>query len=191
MDYDESLYSNVELIGTPQTTGWMTQINAADGVVKTAVAGTEPAVEEGGVIHLRFTFNESNETGGTGQMNVQSLVLNEMNVSESAAEILTDVDETVALPEVYKLGQNYPNPFNPSTMISYQLPVRGEVSVSIYNSVGRQVATLVNREQQAAGAYSYRWDAGSLASGIYFYRINITGENGQNFTDVKKMMLIK
>ncbi len=85
----------------------------------------------------------------------------------------------------YKLAQNYPNPFNPRTTISYQLPATSDVKLEIFDILGKKVATLVNG-RQAAGAYTYTWNASNMASGIYFYRLQ-----AGNFVETKKMMLVK
>ena len=95
-----------------------------------------------------------------------------------------------ALPTVFQLGQNYPNPFNPATTIHYQLPIAGSARVDIFDLLGQRVRTLVN-EAKPAGFYSIGWngydDAGqAVASGVYFYRLEIEG-----FTDIKKLMLVK
>lgn len=89
------------------------------------------------------------------------------------------------LPSAFKLDQNYPNPFNPSTTISYSIPKEGIVTLKIYNILGQEVKTLINKFQ-SAGNYKIIFDAGNLTSGVYFYSIN-TGSN----TEVKKMMLLK
>jgi hypothetical protein len=89
------------------------------------------------------------------------------------------------VPNVYALDQNYPNPFNPSTRIQYGLPVAGLTTLKVYNLLGQEVATLVN-EHQAPGTYTVKFDATSLASGMYFFRV----QSGW-FSAVKKMMLVK
>jgi hypothetical protein len=89
------------------------------------------------------------------------------------------------LPAAYTLSQNYPNPFNPTTMISYELPQAANVQLQVYDMAGRQVATLVN-EQVAAGRHTVSFNAGSLSSGVYMYRLQT--ESGV-FT--KKLTLIK
>ncbi len=89
------------------------------------------------------------------------------------------------VPKTFLLEQNYPNPFNPSTTIRYQLPFAGNVSLKVYDVLGREVMTLVNRRQEA-GAYNFTLNAASLSSGIYFYRL----QSG-NFVQTKKMMLVK
>ncbi len=70
----------------------------------------------------------------------------------------------------FELAQNYPNPFNPKTVIRYQLPVAGNVELSIYNILGNKVAVLVSGKQKA-GRHEVRWDASGFSSGIYFYRL--------------------
>ncbi len=89
------------------------------------------------------------------------------------------------LPEKFELSQNYPNPFNPSTNINFSIPVSGKVKLSVFDVSGREVAVLVNKDL-AAGTYKADFNASMLSSGVYFYRIN-----AGDFTDVKKMMLVK
>jgi glycosidase len=94
-------------------------------------------------------------------------------------------DATNAQPEDYNLFQNYPNPFNPSTTIRYSIIKPDIVRIKIYDILGREVKTLVNELKQA-GTYEVQFDASSLASGIYLYRI----ESG-SFIQTKKMILLK
>ena len=89
------------------------------------------------------------------------------------------------LPTMFALDQNYPNPFNPSTVISFALPRELFVTLKVYDVLGRETATLVS-ERRAAGYYHERFNASSLASGIYFYRLSTP-----NFTKVAKMLLLK
>ena len=93
-------------------------------------------------------------------------------------------DESLSITD-YKLNQNYPNPFNPSTTISFSIPVQGNVSLKIYDVLGKEVVTLVD-EMKSAGSYQITFDATQLASGMYFYRLDT-----KNFSEVKKMILIK
>lgn len=92
---------------------------------------------------------------------------------------------TNQLPSRYILHQNYPNPFNPVTKISYAIPQAGFVSLKVYDLLGREVVTLVN-EHKIAGEYVVDFNASTLASGIYFYRLDVNG-----FSDTKKMMVVK
>ena len=94
-------------------------------------------------------------------------------------------------PEVFSLANNYPNPFNPATTIKYALPQAADVELTVYNVLGQPVRTLV-AEHQSAGRYVVEWDATndgghSLSSGMYFYRLEASGE----FREVKKMLLLK
>lgn len=88
-------------------------------------------------------------------------------------------------PTSYTLMQNYPNPFNPATVIGYQLPMNSLVTLKIYDVLGRDVQTLVNGSQRA-GSYSIPFNAGSLPSGVYFYRLQ-----AGSFTQTKKLVLMK
>ncbi len=94
-------------------------------------------------------------------------------------------NEREELPGKFSLSQNYPNPFNPSTTIKYALSEPGNVKLSIFNLLGQQIRTLVD-EQKPAGNYEIRFNASSLTSGVYFYKMEIA-----NFTSIKKMTLIK
>jgi hypothetical protein len=100
-------------------------------------------------------------------------------------EYSNTIEINAGLPKTFVLEQNYPNPFNPTTVISYQLPVASEVSLKLFDVLGKEVATLVN-ERQEAGAYNYTLNASNLSSGVYFYRLQ-----AGNFVQTKKMMLIK
>jgi len=89
------------------------------------------------------------------------------------------------VPRVFSLSQNYPNPFNPTTNIQFGVPKNSFVSIKVYDLLGREVATLLN-EQKQAGTYMVDFNAASLSSGVYFYRM----QAGQ-FADIKRMVVIK
>lgn len=95
-------------------------------------------------------------------------------------------EDLAGIPTKYGLEQNYPNPFNPSTSISFSLPENAKVTLAVYDLLGRKVATLLDNKDLNAAVHSVQFDASSLASGMYFYRI----EAG-TFTSIKRMMLIK
>ncbi len=94
------------------------------------------------------------------------------------------IDEN-QIPDKFELMQNYPNPFNPATTIKFALPISSNVEMKIYNAIGQEVATIVNKQLEA-GYHSVVFDASKLASGLYIYRIQ-----AGNFVSVKKMMLLK
>jgi len=95
------------------------------------------------------------------------------------------IEVNAGVPKTFALEQNYPNPFNPSTAISYQLPVASNVSLKVFDMLGKEVATLVNARQEA-GAYTVNFNANNLSSGVYFYRLQ-----AGNFVQTRKMMLVK
>lgn len=88
-------------------------------------------------------------------------------------------------PAEFKLSQNYPNPFNPSTIISYQLPVNSEVTLKVFDMLGRDIATLVDGSIPA-GSHSVTFDAVGLTSGMYFYQLQTPG-----FSQTRRMLLLK
>ena len=89
-------------------------------------------------------------------------------------------------PESFTLYQNYPNPFNPETIINYELGIRNDVSLKVYNALGMEVAVLVN-ENKPAGRYSVTFDGSGLSSGIYYYSLFTEGA----LLDTKRMVLLK
>lgn len=112
---------------------------------------------------------------------ISDLVYNELN--NSVTSIYEERNK--ALPAAFILKQNYPNPFNPTTVICYRLSVNVHVKLSIFDILGKEMATLVD-EKEAAGDYAVQWNANSMPSGIYFCRLQ-TG----SFTELKKLILLK
>jgi flagellar hook assembly protein FlgD len=94
------------------------------------------------------------------------------------------------IPNKYYLYPNYPNPFNPITSFVYDLPKHSQVKVSIYNTLGREIKTLVNREQNN-GSYIIQWDGNDtygnrVSSGVYLYHLN-----ANSFNQTRRMILLK
>ena len=100
-----------------------------------------------------------------------------------------DITETDLIPDKYSISQNYPNPFNPETTIKYALPVESDVSIKIYDNLGKEIETLVNGRKEA-GYHSIIWNAKEVPSGIYFYKM-IAGNGKEKFIKVKKLMIMK
>ncbi len=98
---------------------------------------------------------------------------------------IVGVDDEIEISSEYKLSQNYPNPFNPSTVIEFTIPEKTNVSLTVFNSIGEEVARLLNQEM-IAGYHSINFNANNLSSGIYFYRIS-----AGNFSKTNKMMLLR
>ncbi|MBU2493722.1 MAG: T9SS type A sorting domain-containing protein [Bacteroidetes bacterium] len=95
------------------------------------------------------------------------------------------VDEVGGLPISYSLDQNYPNPFNPSTTIRFSVPEAGNVRITVYDVIGKEIEVLVNKDMNP-GVFNATWNAANYASGIYFYKMQTN-----NFVSVKKMILVK
>jgi hypothetical protein len=110
--------------------------------------------------------------------------------------VVTGVQEIQSLtPAAAGLSQNYPNPFNPSTVINYTLPMQSTVTLTIYNVLGQEVIRLAD-ENQDAGYYTARWVGANamgnpVATGLYFYKLEALGTDGNIFTEVKKMLFLK
>lgn len=111
-------------------------------------------------------------------------VANDGSVVKLSTPVAVDPTNTTT-PSTFALEQNYPNPFNPSTTIKYSVPVSGNVSIKVYNSIGVEVMTVVNGNH-VAGNYVENVDLSGLSSGIYFYTLT-----SGDFKDTKKMMLVK
>lgn len=133
-----------------------------------------------------------NNTGGiifddaTGRLYIMDTnnVLLALNISTVITSSNAN-DQIADKPAVFRLYDNYPNPFNPTTNIMYELPVVADVSIKVYDIQGRMIVN-ISKGKQKAGSYTHKFDAGGLASGMYFYKI----EAG-SFIATKKMMLIK
>lgn len=113
---------------------------------------------------------------------------NAIGVSDTSAEVImdiTDVKEDNYVVSSYELFQNYPNPFNPSTMLKYSLPEAANVTLTIYNSLGEKVATLV-KGVKTAGVHTIEWNASKYNSGVYFYELKT-----DKFRSVKKLLFLK
>jgi hypothetical protein len=99
--------------------------------------------------------------------------------------------EVVIAPKDFSLEQNFPNPFNPSTIIRYNVPVESSINIKVFNSLGENVHEF-NIGARPAGSYDLNFNSNGLTSGVYFYTIQTTSIDGkQNYTDTKKMMLLK
>ncbi len=167
-----------------------------------AAAGSVELGETSGG-YIQFAVN-MDYTGGSGQpVSQATILLTIVPSSESQADSVTlgsyyliddlefdnvsDISEGSFgdSPKSYHLTQNYPNPFNPSTKINFSLPQPGRVRLSVFNSLGQEVETLIDKDM-IAGDHRVTFNAGNFPSGIYFYRI----EAGE-YHDVKKMVLLK
>ncbi|MFQ5605414.1 MAG: T9SS type A sorting domain-containing protein [bacterium] len=99
--------------------------------------------------------------------------------------VTVNTPEAETKPTVYRMYQNYPNPFNPTTTIQFDLPNRSKVTLKIYNVLGAEVATLIDKEMDA-GEYKFDFDAHGFPSGVFFFRIQAEG-----FVKSRKLLLLK
>jgi hypothetical protein len=153
-------------IRVPHTGGWQNWTAFPVGTV---------FLEKGKHI-VRFEFDsESDKDGWLMSFNYFRMVRSDAVSTEPNEE----------LPTSYLLSDNYPNPFNPVTQIQYSLPSAVDVKLTVFNALGQQVDLLVN-ERKSAGRHTASFDASTLPSGVYFYKLQ-TG----TFTQTKSMMLIK
>ncbi len=118
-----------------------------------------------------------------GDIGIQNVVGLAYSINGNPVSVENDNDSN--LPADYSLAQNYPNPFNPTTSIQYAVASLQFVSLKIYDVLGSEIATLVN-EEKPAGNYDVEFNASSLPSGVYFYKLQ-----AGSFVETKKMVLLK
>ena len=144
-----------------------------DGLVPVGVRDTLSGLVSDATYHYRLVAHNSNDTIYTP------------DYTFVAPSGVTGVSGSPDIVRTFGLTQNYPNPFNPATKIEYFLPKGSSVKLVIYNVLGEEVKRVVDGFQPA-GLRSVQIDAGSLPSGVYFYRLTAAG-----FTSVRKMLLAK
>ena len=139
----------------------------------------------------QYTITDNNDGQTPSQWNSGAFVLHPFTSHLiTMKKNLTGVDiNSNKLPTHYSLLQNYPNPFNPSTAISYHLPTISQVTLKVYDILGKKITTLVSKVQKA-GTYKVNFDAAKLGSGVYFYKLTAKNNFG-SFVQSKKMILIK
>ncbi|MEX2573754.1 MAG: T9SS type A sorting domain-containing protein [Balneolaceae bacterium] len=149
---------------------------------------------------LEFTVDELTDTTWVAEemttffephMSYEWQVTSSDGEDETAGLEQFDMVTMQEVPLVYDLKQNYANPFRSSTTIVYWVPVRSEVVITVYDMLGRRVETLVDEQSLIPGTHEKVWNAGGLASGVYFYRMVAKGENASRFMKVQQMTLIK
>lgn len=130
----------------------------------------------------QYSFKDAGITSGKGKMYYRLKQL-DMDGTFSYTDAI-EVEFSI-IPVEFSLSQNYPNPFNPATTIKFGIPKEVKVTLKIYDILGKEVATMVNKKMEP-GYYTYEWNAVSFASGVYFYRLD-----AGSFVRIKKMVLIK
>ena len=149
------------------------------------VVGGYSAVVDTNYVSCVALFNENGQVASTTQSRSSGTYKVQTLSKEGAVRVNEEVISEAALPKDYDLYQNFPNPFNPSTMINYQLPMNSFVNLKVYDALGKEIATLVNKVQ-SPGSYTVTFDASRLPSGVYFYQIT-----AGSYTKVRKMVVTK
>jgi hypothetical protein len=109
---------------------------------------------------------------------------------DETAGIIGIIKTGNSVPERFTLYQNYPNPFNPETILRFEVPASSMVKLIIYDILGRQIQTLVN-EELSAGTFEVRWDGSTHSSGVYYYRLTVSGRQHSDYYETKKMILVR
>ena len=179
------------VVGEPKDITWNAfnvnnvkiELSMDNGVNWSTIVGSTPNT---GTYSWIVTATDSSDECIVRITNVENNYIYDISDNTFTIDIISNMEEVLeGIPTEFDLTQNYPNPFNPSTTLAYSIPKESHVSLKIYDVMGREVVELVNGKQ-TAGAYSVEFDAASLASGTYFYKLT-AGE----FVSVKKMVLLK
>jgi beta-lactamase superfamily II metal-dependent hydrolase len=197
--------------------GFMVRVTRTSGSVWTIYTSTLPTASGGGAVATAVpsaantTVNQGSVTNSTyttftnGYFGFMAIHSSGTSARASAEfdQLYFDTTSTSPLgkavlspeiayePSIFKLNQNYPNPFNPSTTFSFDLAEDAVVTLKVYDVIGREVAVIVNSEDRSAGTHQIRFDASSLASGVYYCKLNASTVTGKSFADTKRLMLVK
>jgi len=133
-------------------------------------------------VNGRFCIRYCVVNGGPTGQNSDYIGIDAINIVRNLIGVNNNNTQT---PKEFGLKQNYPNPFNPTTYIDYDVPNKDFVNISVFNILGQKVADLVN-DYKTAGSYRINFDASSLSSGVYVYKMT-----AGNYTSIKKMLLVK
>ena len=159
--------------------GWAVGNGSSGPIIKTTDGGNNWFHQESGTVSsIRSVFiidSVTAWTAGFGSI---------MKTTNGGVTSISE-DEIEKSPTNFNLQQNYPNPFNPSTTIKFSLPSSGYTTLKIYNTLGEELAVLLDKEL-TTGNYKAEWNAGGLSSGVYFYQLKTEG-----FIETKKMILMK
>jgi hypothetical protein len=193
--YTPSVYSRgvtyILIIKYTFLTGSTTDDQMRMFVFSGAIPATEPAPTVGpvtGPITDAPNISRVALRQGTAG-NAPTLWVDGMRVFLSWSNIV-GINNISSIAESFSLSQNYPNPFNPETNIRFAIPERGNVSLRVYDMLGKEVSNLVDGNY-SMGTYEVNFDGNGLGSGTYLYRINFVSETGKEFTDTRKLTLLK
>jgi hypothetical protein len=160
------LVINIEAQAYPVNVSW--ELNPVNGIEYSIVTEGLGKESSGASINQSGSTTILSSSNGKFRLNAQA-----------TGNINKDI------PVIYSLSQNYPNPFNPVTTIKYDIANIQDVKLTIYDILGREITTLVDKKQEP-GSYQVNWDASNYTSGIYFYTLATN-----NFNQTKKLILLK
>ncbi|MCH8124313.1 MAG: T9SS type A sorting domain-containing protein [Bacteroidetes bacterium] len=141
-------------------------------LIEYGVEGTDSEDDPGTVFSV---FEQLDFVRGALYYSFGNFKLEPESLARDVGAVINVGTESDNVPERFALKQNFPNPFNPTTSIRYEIPTSGLVTLDVFDSLGRRVRSLVNREQ-LAGSYEITFDAKSLASGVYLYKLTAVNE---------------
>jgi hypothetical protein len=179
--------SSLSSTGEPLIGGRVVAMNAAGEVVGSGVSTTTGgfALDALPFGQVTLTMDRDPFNGNQVVVNIPPNTFNISNINIILTRSTTSVVEVGPLTSEFRLEQNYPNPFNPATIIRYSLPEEQDVSLKVFDLLGREIATLVD-EKQKSGEHSVSFDARALSSGVYYYRLTTGG-----YVSVKSMVVMK
>ena len=167
----------------PSATLWSDQLTPMDHALLNADGGSNACAAQYDGTTFYTAFSTCGVEGLVDGTHLVSAYVDAVLTGFGEAGVILSEEPTVVTG--YLLDQNFPNPFNPTTDIKYQLPASGIVTLTVYNAMGQEVATLIDQNQNP-GAYRVSWNANNLPTGIYFYQLQVN-----DFQDVRRMMLLK
>jgi mannose/cellobiose epimerase-like protein (N-acyl-D-glucosamine 2-epimerase family) len=189
LGYYTYLYGNLFFKGNPVTLYYMFMPLDSDREIRMnplAFADSKYKIKE----VKKDGSSYSDFTADTRMLHLPAGTGGEFQVTYELTNPVYVTNEKPETPD-FHLSQNYPNPFNPSTTISFTIPERSNVSLKVYDILGKEISVLVNGEK-SPGVYNISFDGSSLASGVYIYRLeSISGQDGGNLIQTRKMLLLK
>jgi len=195
LGYYVYLYGNLLLKGQPVTLHYaFSPVGHARDIALTPIGVSNPPLY---IVSVKLNGAPYTDFGKINRLlHIPASIGGDFAVTFQRGWIESVTDHVAEVPEQMRLEQNYPNPFNPSTTIGYRIAGTGHqalgtsrVKLSVYDMLGREVAVLVN-EERAPGTYSAEFDARGLASGVYLYRLTVSG-TGKQVVDSKKMIMLR
>jgi len=158
------------------------KVAEAEGVISGSTDST--LIKKYEEAEFNLLFAEGDESGGVHNHKYSVSLLND--AIDKATEIITGVENNAnIIPKEFKLYQNYPNPFNPTTKIKFEVPKKSNVTITVFDALGREVTRLVNREK-APGIYEVQFDASKFSSGVFIYKLT-----AGKFIQARKMVLLR